>query len=430
LYSPRCGKRILEIGDTDNNWYEYEKLAEYLKDYNNKWAEGVFLDAARIFGRWNWRHENDVTVLTGLLLATWVQTMWSWRPQVGITGSINSGKTTLFDCLGQLFGELAIQSSKSSEAGIRQSIQQTGRTIFYDEFESSKDRQKVLEMIRAAGRGDKVLKGTQNQNRSKAFVLQHIIWLASRELGLHHAADRNRFIQLEMRPAKPGQQGKLRVPMPGELRELGQKLLAIAVWCVAEAAALAVRIRSTPCEGINSRVVECYAVPAAMLAVAIGQQAEAPSLLRDLVAPLSRDEQDISDEEDLMQALLSYVVRFDKGSEATVAELIRSPGPDESDALERYGIAKASSQRGRRAKTDILFICHNDVRHKMLRGTEWAHQSIDQILKRIEGAKTGRRRVGGRLSRGVQLPMDFVLTQYLADESDDETTETEAPDAF
>jgi hypothetical protein len=416
ISSPRCGKRILGINKAEN-WYQFDRLTEYLDGYSPKWAEDVFLDTARIFSRWRWRHANDVTVLTGLILATWVQTLWAWRPQVGITGSINSGKTTLFDCLGHLFGPLAIQSSKSSEAGIRQSIQQTGKTIFYDEFECTRDRQKVLDMIRASGRGDQVLRGTQGQQKSKAFVLQHIIWLASRELGLHHAADRNRFIQLELRPAKPGDEGKLRTPLPSELQILGQKLLAIAVKCIAEARDLAVRIRATQCYGINSRIVECYAVPTAMLAVAIGQQSESGVLLRDLVSPLSNDEQEMSDEEDLLQAILSHVVRFDRGFEATVAELIRAYDPEKNDALERCGIAKVSSLRGPRAKTDILFIAHNDVRNKVLKGTEWANQSIDQILRRISGAKPGRRQVGGRQTYGVQLPLDFVVKRYLGDDA-------------
>ena len=81
-------------------------------------------------------------------VATWVQTLWEWRPQVAIIGPSQAGKTTLFKVLSQMFGNLTVMSSGSTAAGIRQAIKSSAKVVLCDEFESSRHRTEVLEMLR------------------------------------------------------------------------------------------------------------------------------------------------------------------------------------------------------------------------------------------------------------------------------------------
>ena len=78
-----------------------------------------------------------------------------------MTGSTNTGKSTMFNTLADIFGRLLVKSSNSSAAGIRQSIGRSAKAVLCDEFEKSRHRpQEILEMLRSSSRGEKVIRGT------------------------------------------------------------------------------------------------------------------------------------------------------------------------------------------------------------------------------------------------------------------------------
>ena len=131
--------------------------------------------------------------------------------------------------LEHIFGKLAIKSSGSSAAGLRQAIGNSSKIVLCDEFEDSKHRAETLQMIRASGRGDKILRGTTNQHGT-GFGLKHIVWVAAIEVHLNRAPDKNRFIRLELSKAAAADRSqKLKLPSSGQLADLGQRLLAVAI---------------------------------------------------------------------------------------------------------------------------------------------------------------------------------------------------------
>lgn len=436
LDSPRCGGRILELKSNDEeDWFDFELLNGYLRDYSHKWAESVIMEAVELFKRWRWRYqETSPRVLVGLILATWVQTVWAWRPQIEVTGASNTGKSTLFKVLEGIFGSLSEASSKSSAAGLRQTISRTSKIMLNDEFEKSKHRAEILEMVRAASRGDKILMGQSNQD-AKRFIVQHMFWIGAIETGLLRAADRNRFISLELVQPKEEDAGKLEEPSRNYLFDLGQKLLAIAVRCAADARLLAVEMKShkpTDEKGkplkVDQRVVESYSVPVAMLSTAVGvtiEQSREP--LNTFLRTVSEEDQRVSDEEDLMQTILRSVIRLGPNEERTVADLIQTTEGYCRDALERNGIGITKEGAGRtpnstEAERDdfFLFIDHKDVTSKLLyktTGDEWRGKSIDKILKRIPEAKMKRARIGGRRVMGVWVPMTYILNNFFHEPS-------------
>ena len=417
---PRAGGRLLKFSNSEP-WYHFPQLAANLDTCNPEWAQVSIERLAEIFAQWRWKNQEfSPMVVAGLVMASWVQTMWHWRPQVSITGASEAGKSLLFETLGYIFNGLAIRSSKSSAAGVRQAIGTTGKIVLCDEFEEDQHRDALLEMIRASSRGDKILRGTTGQ-QTKTFVTQHIFWVTAIEVALDRAPDRNRFVSLELlRPVKE-MEGKLTPPPPSELHDLGQRLLAIAIKHIVTARPLARRLRAREFPAIDPRVVESYAVPAAILATAIGLSEDgAAGVLGSMLTTATAEDQDVSDEEELVQAILRAEMRSGDNREVmNVAKaIVGITDPSLAETLQRHGIGIVyDNNTGRdlqeQNETRYLFIDDRAVRGRLLRGTKWQNQDIKAILGRLPGANLGQHRLGSRKPRGVKIPMAVLEKRFL-----------------
>ena len=410
---PRIDGMVLDFGHGDANWFDYDTLARYAAHANEseEWRSETIDRAVSLFRGWRWRHETDPELVTGLVMATWVQTIWAWRPLVAVTGESGSGKTTLFEALGGrqerlgIFGGLALSGAKSSEAGVRQAIGNTGKIVLLDEFEKSKDRDAILQTLRASSRGDTVRKGTAGGQKGTAFRMQHIAWIAAIESGLHRQPDINRFVCLELLPAEEGKRGKLLAPSATEAVDLGMRLLATTLVCALDARNLAIDLKSTPVEGADSRQVETYAVPASILACSLGfDRQRSAGLLCDLLRPVVQSNANpiAKDHDELLDTILNSAVRCDRGTQYTVGQLLESYHAsavaylDNQKDLERCGIA---FREGRLVLNDRL------IRRELLRDTDWRSQRVDQYLMRIDGAERGKRMLAGRSLRCIELPL-------------------------
>ena len=315
---PRIGGRLLDMGSSES-WYDFATLADLMQKAGDRmWAFEACMEAECLFEKWNWKSDQAPALITGLVLATWIQTIWAWRPLVAIIGRSNSGKTTLIEALAGIFGKLAIKSSRSTAAGIRQTVQRSAAIVMVDEFEASKQREETLEMFRASSRGDKVLRGTAG-HKGKEFTLRHIAWVAAIESGLKREPDRNRFITLEALPPNEGMQGKLVLPPSHQLSDMGMKLLAVAIRYGLEARQLAVSLKSHRIKGIHARAIESYAVPAAIRAALTGlDRSGAIEVMERLIDVVDREDASEGDEEALMNDILSSTMRADHGVQMTV----------------------------------------------------------------------------------------------------------------
>lgn len=421
--SPVCRGKLLDLANTEP-WVEFDKLSQYLTMAESaEWSNRQIGLAIQIFSRWTWRHqETDPALVVGLIMATYMQVAFNWRPQVALLGESGTGKTTLFQFLGRLFGKLSMSGEKPTEAGLRQAVGNSSRAILLDEFEHDQHRQKVLELIRTASRGEAsaILRGSQDQ-RGKRFSLRHICWVAAIEIGLRRDPDRNRFVQLELMKPEESEQGKLVLPSTAEAHDLGLRLLAVAVERIWRARDMAVDLRgrygSTP-----DRVVESYSVPVAMLMASSGADVSAAKeWLGSVLGQGDFEETMMSDQDELIDAILGADVWVDRGKE-TVGRILAGETTDEPKAvssLEACGISRVANQ-GDMTRRDItpwmtrgtVFIAHRTLSQKLFRGTKWENQSLDQLLLRIKGSKRGQRKVSGRYSRGVEIPVEaFSLSE-------------------
>lgn len=409
IMRPRAGGRILDIG-TSQPWYSYEKLAALVEAADGDFCRAAIAEAAAIFAKWRWKDRHQVvcpTLVVGLILATWVQTVWAWRPHVAIIGKSGSGKSTLFEALAGIFGRLAISSSGSTAAGIRQAVRQSARVILADEFEDSKHRAEILEMLRASSRGDSVLRGSTNQQGSRSS-LRHMGWIAAIESGLQREPDRNRFVTLELLPALPGKAGELSCPPTHELADLGQRLLAVAIRHALKAKNLAIVLKAQRVEKIHPRVIESYAVPTAILATAFeSDEDKIVKILRDLLMTVESEDANEGDERQLLDDIL--MSRATTREAVSVSQMIGHADrcPHYPTDLESVGISIVTSDRHGHdldPAEHCIFFAHRAVTRHLLRGTRWEGQNIDQILSRLPGARKARWQIAGSRPWGIFIP--------------------------
>lgn len=413
--SPRVDKLMIDMGSAADRWYNFDVLSEYCTLAKDpEWCGDVIQQGIKYFGQWRWKHaDSDPELITGLIIATWIQTLWKWRPQVAVVGETNSGKSFLFKSLGGLeaglepgiFGMLSFLTSQSSEAGIRQHIANRACVVLIDEFDSmnGKEQEKTLSLIRTSSRRDIIAKGTSNQTGHK-YALRHICWIAGIYDGLKDQADKNRFINFELlRKADSTRSIEM---MPSEQAvDLGQKLLAIGIVHGLAMRDAAHQMRNHNAEGIDPRQIENYSVPVAALNVPIGSSKEETAESLDFM--LQRIEKDSlsSQHVELMNDIMAAQVNCGRGEIHTVGQIIESAQlfTDYSEVLQANGIRYFQGDEFEEAS---IFIAHGRLPHGLLRSTEW-RKSLDQILLRTPGARRDKQRCGAanRALNGVRVPV-------------------------
>jgi putative DNA primase/helicase len=152
----------------------------------------------------------------GNLLAGWcviapVCGALPWRPHIWLTGESGSGKTwTLDNIIRMALGQIALEvQSKTTEAGIRQSLGRDGRPVLFDEAESQNEAdrariQQVLDLARQASSegGAAIIKGSTG-GKAMQFHVRSCFMFGSINVGVTQAADESRMVILTL--VKPDQ---------------------------------------------------------------------------------------------------------------------------------------------------------------------------------------------------------------------------------
>jgi hypothetical protein len=272
--------------------------------------------------------------------------------------------------------------------------------VLIDEFEQCSSREKIIEMLRTAGRGGTIGKGSPSQ-RTIEFDVMHMAWGASIDVGLPRAADRNRWIILELAKLE----NLITAPDIVGLEDLGLDLFTSILFVAPRARELEIKLREVVVTGLESRIRENYTVPAAAFGALVGLTYEQTAkLLRHWLklfgeGPVDRE----TDEQALLAAIVSSRVTMQQvGSngqsereELTVGQALQrmNLGHD----LERFGL-RYNRREGR------LFIVGKVVTRELLKGTPWAALDINSVLGRMPNALKERQRVGGHPHRGVWVP--------------------------
>jgi hypothetical protein len=430
---PRYEDMLLDFSSGAKAWYDYNQLMTLLQQAEStKWRESVADDLVNLFCKWRWRGKQDVLITTALVFATWLQTLWTWRPRIDVLGASGSGKTVLCDALMGLFRHLTISTYDTTAAGLRQEMRKSAKIVVVDEIDTKnrKELQKqreILKMLRSASRssGAVAIRGTPG-GEATSFSLQHLCWLVGISQPYEDQADRNRAIIMNLLPAVPEMQNKLRLPEDDVLGQLGQRSLAAALLVAHTARRRAVSLKDTQVEGADPRQVESYAVPAAMLSAIQGMSDEdAVGLLRQMLADACESGEAIeADEVILMKCLLGAHVQLGQYrlTVGQVIEHLQGPTADNYQDWLRV-LAGAGVRVDIGATRSSIMFQYQQVQSNLLRNTRWEGQEISQYLRRLAGAETTRQRVGNVHGRGVK----FDLAQFLAMFSGDGGEAAEPP---
>lgn len=431
--SPVVGGEVVAFEPKDG-WCEFGRLAPLLDRAGDPaWAEEVWRRAEAFFALWKWKHPQHALVAAALAAATAVQTVWSYRPTVGLTGPSNNGKTLLCKKLAVLLRGLARLAGGASEAGIRQLLRHSAKVLLLDEFDKNPSQAKILEMLRASSRGTEVLRGTADQ-KGTSFSLRHMLWLSGIQLGLREEADQNRVVVLELRTLTELERAAgPRLPPDEEIAELGLSLVALAVRHCREAVGVAEKAALRQMPGVPARLVEGHSVPAALVAVSLGRGlAGAERLLADWLAGRSFA-QVTTDEDALLQDLRHALVRGQGGQQETVVAVLTDSGTYAlmGDRLEQAGMAAAAlRQKGPRpvlGGCDGVFLVPELVRRHLLAGTRWESADLAALLLRLPGAILAQRTCGKGKARGVLLPRAALKLGRVDEAEGEGVTQPELP---
>lgn len=407
--TPRVDGLVIDYNSPIDDWFDFEEMAQLVEEAKNvEFRMAAVERIATCLKQWIWRYpETDPFLVTGLIAATFLQTIWTWRPHVAVVGQSGSGKSTLFDyiCGGLagpgLFGKLSLKAVETSPAGIRQSMRNKALALFCDEFESSDSRQAILSMLRSSSRGDTVRKGSPGQE-AVAFRLQHIAWVSATESGLRYQPDLNRFIQVTILTPPAGRGAGIALPECVDRVRDGMKLFASCIWAAPGIRKIGDVLRKAAIPGAEFRTIENMVPAVSILSVLLGEPDNAISLLRKIIFDRAEEVAENSEKDHerlLIDILGSPISKSGHLSTYTVGGVLDS-ATNRADPE----IARALNACGIRVLTDGRIFIHCDrVQRSLLSGTEWARQRIVQHLKRIEGAESTAARLDGVILRGVSI---------------------------
>jgi energy-coupling factor transporter ATP-binding protein EcfA2 len=428
LESPRYKDISISLeGSVEHPWFVFEELQADLASIAQPAARKHLVDRLNDhFAQWKWSDgATSPGIMAGLVLASFVQTAWVWRPLVAILGPSASGKTILLQQLAGIFGPLTFPATMATEAAVRQGMGNQAKIILSDEFEHNQHRTRLYELFRTASRGDHMIRGSAGHKMQK-FGLKHIPWVGSIELGLDREPDRNRFIQLSTERGI----GQVTLWTQEQLGNVRRACVACALYSFSRASLMVqALVDANVATGLDRRLVDNYAVPFAIAATAAGaSDEEMQAGFTRLLEALTLDAEPETDDKGFLTTIMGLLVDAGQGQKRTVAEILSldvTAAASLLDALGRQlgiGVIELKHTAGRKRKLAevpveerFLFIAGGKLKESnALRFTRWHEQSANEILRRVcEGAVTGRGHVAKSHLRGVYIPMTWVLQEMV-----------------
>lgn len=439
--TPTVEGRIVDFGEAEESWYDRDLIQKYLEDAKNpEWRRQHFDELAEIFSRWgNHKHPLAETVLASLCLCSWIQQVWKLRPWVGIQGESSSGKTVLMEFLARYFGNLAVASSNTSEAGLRAAVRTSSRILLLDEFESSKERQKIISLLMGSSRKGAMGGNLRANNRQETVQggIQAIPWMSAVELQADKQTERNRYLMIEMK-SRDGLPWFTIPETEDEYAELRNKSIAVAMRVWKRAVELAEVLTKSNGEKYT-RVAESYATACGMYSAAVGHDDQEAvqfyGSMLDAVSDAVSDSQE-SEQEMVLNAILNSTVQTDRGERRSIGELLKEECGTEQ-VLNRFGIRRLSfsevqqlkdwQNSPERSEESHVFVdtsSNAQVRRTILKDTEYSGKNLRSILARLPSAMPARCRVSTSVHRGVLIPKTVIgaseVNEFVPAEIDDD----------
>jgi len=378
----------------------------------------------------------DAKYLAGWCVIAPICGALKWRPHLWVTGRKGTGKSWIMNnIISPILGSASLEVlSKSSEAGIRQNLEQNAFPVLFDEAESENRKsvermEMVLELMRGASSetGAVIIKGSSS-GKSVMYRIRSCFCLGSVNVPIQFSADESRITVISLTPKHPDVRRATY-----ELLEDDVNAVISKKWC---ASFRARSISMIPVIRANAEVFG-KAIAEKLSNQRIGDQlgtllAGAYTLYSDTEVTLdfakkwveehNWDEaiqaESESDEKrclfDILQAVVS-IVEDNRRVDKSVIELIGEANEDDDDLLlgknNPEDAHKALLRIGIRVREDAILISNSHAGVKdILKDTEFL-RNWGRQLERIEGAVRvpTARFIGGIRTRAVMIPMKQVF---------------------
>jgi len=424
-FSAVHGDHVFELGGA-SEWYDFERVNHWISQPNRDWVFEAMLELCRILEQWCFKipdADEDPSIcaeiLASLIVASWIQSFWYFRPMTFLLGESNCGKSTLFQLLiGEesdpldtgLMGDLAIHSANQSSAGIRQAAERSSRPVFVDEFEKSKNRTEIIELLRGASRGSQSIRGTAGQ-KAITTKLAFMAWAASTESGLVKQVDQNRWIKIQMVKPVNGKMGKLKLPDIPTMHELRNKLIAASVVIGGEARSMVDTLMARRPQDVDHRICQIYSVPAAVFAVMAGLPVDTAV---DSFARMLKtfDSESLErDQDSAMDIILTSKIRTGAIERSLISLIEQTQNLNRGGSLENEEVLASNGFRV--IEDDIsnkmVFMNPKVVSRELLRNSPLDGVKIDELILRIPGVIRSVQRLNGKPMRGLMIPLEVIL---------------------
>lgn len=416
---PEYQGKLFDFRGDSRNWFDHETLAGNLESAQySHFREETIAEMHTLFGRFQFKNgQSDVQLMIGHLLCTHMQSVWKLRPQVSLVGKTSAGKTTFLRVVKEFFGERICRLiDKPTAAFIRQENGNNTIIFLMDEMEKApkKQREEVYHLLKTSTLSSEIGRGSAS-GTAISSKMNCIAWIAGIESGLVDESDVNRYTQTEFIVPKGGHRGSFDTGTPISNFTLGGKAQACILTCWEETQRIAALLTEHRPEGIERRVAEVHALPAAAYGVIanLGEENIKPVFEAFLKGWMAETDADTEGDFRLLEYVTQCPIRVgtaDMAVSTAISSVLRNDddGHTAEDALGIVGIrALPNSQLG---EPGGIFMHCSTVSQNLLRGSEWDGKKISSILGRITGVQ---RQVSQRVCRvrkkGLLFSEDIIF---------------------
>jgi putative DNA primase/helicase len=407
-------------------------------------ADGIKL--VQLAKKFRWSKTASAPLLAGFVMLAPLCGALKWRPHIWLTGGAGCGKSTVLnDYVHPLMGGCDVfANGNSSEAGVRQQLEQDARPVLFDESESNEEGdarriQNVLSLIRQSSTESdaKTYKGTVG-GQSMSFHVRSMFCLASIQVAIKHQADVERLTVLSLRPKREDSaaadnwlalQAELAAleadpGLPSRLLRRGLNLLPIIRQNIRIFTEVAARQFGSQREGDQYGTLLAGAWSLVCDKVVTHEQAAA--LIDDYDWSEHRDTSEADESERALSALMESTLPH-LGTHYTVHEILREAARDPGDSGDGFiniGRPQAEAVLARAGMrvigTQLLLSNQSQQLREQLKGTPFA-ADMRGLLLRLPGASRNDQkpvRFSGVLSKCIAIPLAPLLRESEAESGD------------
>lgn len=384
-----------------------------------------------LFGELNFERKINGHFLAGWCFLAPICSALDWRPHIWLTGERGTGKSWIQEYLvDPLVGSGAFRTQGSTtEAGIRQTLKQDGRSVIFDESESEDQTgrrrlQSVIELARQASSSSSsgIVKGSAG-GEAQVFFVRSMFMFGSINVAITQASDESRITVLSLKKHNKSVAETERFHAFDKkvsallTDELTSSIRARAYKMIPTIRHNAKVIARAIAEHLGSqRMGDQYgALLAGALAYMTNEEVtldEAREYVSKIDFSEAQESESVRDDERLLSIILESQVRVEVDGfnyNRTIGEFL-DIARGRMDKLSSIDSNKAIERFGLKLIDDRVYISNtNNELKKLLSDTPWGG-NWNRVLARIDGSikeKTAKR-FAGVISKCVSIPLDFL----------------------